>query len=101
MARHQFVCCAGPAGDRLGALRGADVVRVIGARRREHLGGALALSLDAHIEAAVSPTSTGGACNDATQFAHLDSEAHAQHARCGVCPALADVAASLACTRLG
>jgi len=63
--------------------RGADVIPVIGARRREQLGeslGALALSLDAadlaRIEAAVSPELTAGSRYDAAQLAHLDSEAH-------------------------
>ncbi len=64
--------------------RGADVVPVVGARRRDQLDealGALALSLDAadlaRIAAAVSPALTAGGRYDAAQLAHLDSEAHA------------------------
>ena len=64
--------------------RGADIVPVIGARRRDQLAeslGALGLSLDAadlaRIEAAVSPALTAGARYDAAQLAHLDSEARA------------------------
>jgi aryl-alcohol dehydrogenase-like predicted oxidoreductase len=64
--------------------RGADIVPVLGARRREQLTetlGALDLKLDAadiaRIDAAVSPTETAGARYDAPQMAHLDSEAHA------------------------
>jgi aryl-alcohol dehydrogenase-like predicted oxidoreductase len=64
--------------------RGADIVPVIGARRREQLNeslGALALKLDAadiaRIDAAVSPNLTAGARYDAPQMAHLDSETHA------------------------
>jgi aryl-alcohol dehydrogenase-like predicted oxidoreductase len=63
--------------------RGADIVPVMGARRRDQLKetlGALALTLDAadlaRIDAAVSPDQTVGARYDATQMAHLDSEAH-------------------------
>jgi aryl-alcohol dehydrogenase-like predicted oxidoreductase len=62
--------------------RGADIVPVIGARRRDQLDesvGALGLSLGsadlARIEAAVSPALTAGARYDPTQLAHLDSEA--------------------------
>jgi aryl-alcohol dehydrogenase-like predicted oxidoreductase len=61
--------------------RGADIVPVIGARRRDQLDeslGALGLSLDAadlaRIEAAVSPALTAGARYDPAQLAHLDSE---------------------------
>lgn len=61
--------------------RGADIVPVIGARRREQLKEAIAsldLNLDANdlarIEAAVQPERTAGARYDATQMAHLDSE---------------------------
>jgi pyridoxine 4-dehydrogenase len=64
--------------------RGADIVPVIGARRREQLDEsltALRLSLDrsdlARIEAAVSPELIAGARYDAPQMAHLDSEAQA------------------------
>jgi aryl-alcohol dehydrogenase-like predicted oxidoreductase len=64
--------------------RGADIVPVIGARRREQLNetlGALELNLDAaamaRIDAAVAPDVTAGARYDAPQMAHLDSEAHA------------------------
>jgi aryl-alcohol dehydrogenase-like predicted oxidoreductase len=64
--------------------RGADIVPVIGARRRDQLGealGALEFSLDAgdlaRIEAAVSPELIAGARYDQAQMAHLDSEAHA------------------------
>jgi aryl-alcohol dehydrogenase-like predicted oxidoreductase len=64
--------------------RGADVLPVIGARRREQLNeslGAMELKLDAadiaRIDAAVSPALTAGARYDAPQMAHLDSEAHA------------------------
>ncbi|MDE2286505.1 MAG: aldo/keto reductase [Hyphomicrobiales bacterium] len=63
--------------------RGADIVPVIGARRREQLNetlGALRLSLTAaelaDIEAAVSPALTAGERYDPVQMAHLDSEAH-------------------------
>ncbi len=63
--------------------RGADIVPVMGARRRDQLKetlGALALTLDAgdlaRIDAAVSPDLTVGARYDAPQMAHLDSEAH-------------------------
>jgi aryl-alcohol dehydrogenase-like predicted oxidoreductase len=63
--------------------RGADIVPVLGARRREQLQetlGALELSLDAadiaRIDAAVSPDLTAGERYDAAQMAHLDSEAH-------------------------
>ena len=62
--------------------RGADIVPVIGARRREQLKealGALELSLDAadiaRIDATVSPSLTAGARYDPAQMAHLDSEA--------------------------
>jgi aryl-alcohol dehydrogenase-like predicted oxidoreductase len=62
--------------------RGADIVPVIGARRREQLKealGALELSLDAadiaRIDAAVTPSLTAGARYDPAQMAHLDSEA--------------------------
>jgi aryl-alcohol dehydrogenase-like predicted oxidoreductase len=64
--------------------RGADIVPVVGARRRDQLAealGALELSLEAtdlaRIEAAVSPELTAGGRYDAAQLAHLDSEAHA------------------------
>ncbi len=64
--------------------RGADIVPVIGARRREQLKealGALELHLDtadiARIDAAVSPSLTAGTRYDTSQMAHLDSEAHA------------------------
>jgi aryl-alcohol dehydrogenase-like predicted oxidoreductase len=64
--------------------RGADILPVIGARRREQLNeslGAMELKLDAadiaRIDAAVSPALTAGARYDAPQMAHLDSEAHA------------------------
>jgi len=63
--------------------RGADIVPVLGARRREQLKealGALELSLDAadiaRIDAAVSPSLTAGERYDLAQMAHLDSEAH-------------------------
>jgi len=63
--------------------RGADIVPVVGARRREQLKealGALEFSLGAddlaRIEAAVSPEQTAGARYDPAQMAHLDSEAH-------------------------
>ncbi len=63
--------------------RGNDIVPVVGARRRAQLDeilGVLRLTLDAadlaRIDAAVSPTLTAGARYDATQMAHLDSEAH-------------------------
>jgi aryl-alcohol dehydrogenase-like predicted oxidoreductase len=63
--------------------RGADIVPVIGARRRDQLKealGALDLKLGAddvaRIDAAVSPNLTAGARYDAPQMAHLDSEAH-------------------------
>ena len=62
--------------------RGADVVPLVGARRRDQLAEALGgidLSLGAadlaRIEAAVSPALTAGARYDAAQLAHLDSEA--------------------------
>jgi aryl-alcohol dehydrogenase-like predicted oxidoreductase len=62
--------------------RGADVVPIVGARRRDQLAeslGALEVALDAadlaRIEAAVSPTLTAGTRYDAAQMAHLDSEA--------------------------
>jgi aryl-alcohol dehydrogenase-like predicted oxidoreductase len=61
--------------------RGADIVPVLGARRREQLKetlGALELALDAadiaSIDTAVSPDLTAGARYDAPQMAHLDSE---------------------------
>jgi aryl-alcohol dehydrogenase-like predicted oxidoreductase len=61
--------------------RGADIVPVLGARRREQLKetlGALELALDAadiaRIDTAVSPDLTAGARYDAPQMAHLDSE---------------------------
>ena len=64
--------------------RGADILPVIGARRREQLKellGALDLRLDAadlaRIDAAVSPDRIAGTRYDAPQMAHLDSEAHA------------------------
>jgi aryl-alcohol dehydrogenase-like predicted oxidoreductase len=64
--------------------RGADIVPVLGARRREQLKetlGALELNLTtadiARIDAAVAPNLTAGARYDAPQMAHLDSEAHA------------------------
>jgi aryl-alcohol dehydrogenase-like predicted oxidoreductase len=64
--------------------RGADILPVIGARRREQLKeslGALDLRLDAadlaRIDAAVSPDLIAGTRYDAPQMAHLDSEAHA------------------------
>ncbi len=63
--------------------RGADIVPVIGARRREQLKealGALELALDpadlARIEAAAAAHLTAGARYDPAQMAHLDSEAH-------------------------
>jgi aryl-alcohol dehydrogenase-like predicted oxidoreductase len=63
--------------------RGADIVPVLGARRREQLKetlGALELKLDVadigRIDAAVSPDLTAGDRYDAPQMAHLDSEAH-------------------------
>jgi aryl-alcohol dehydrogenase-like predicted oxidoreductase len=62
--------------------RGADIVPVIGARRRAQLEetlGALILSLTAddlaRIDAAVSPELAAGERYDPTQMAHLDSEA--------------------------
>jgi aryl-alcohol dehydrogenase-like predicted oxidoreductase len=61
--------------------RGADILPVMGARRREQLTeaiGALALKLTADdiakIDAAVSPALTAGTRYDAPQMAHLDSE---------------------------
>jgi len=62
--------------------RGADIVPLVGARRRDQLKEAL-WSLDlrltaddlARIEAAVPPEATAGARYDPTQMAHLDSEA--------------------------
>ena len=64
--------------------RGADIVPVLGARRREQLRealGALDLKLDAadiaRIDAAVSPEQTAGTRYDAPQMAHLDSEVRA------------------------
>jgi aryl-alcohol dehydrogenase-like predicted oxidoreductase len=63
--------------------RGDDIVPVVGARRRTQLDemlGGLGLALSAadlaRIDAVVSPTLTAGARYDATQMAHLDSEAH-------------------------
>ena len=62
--------------------RGADIVPLIGARRRDQLAealGALDLRLDAgdlaRIEAAVPAEQTAGARYDASLMAHLDSEA--------------------------
>jgi aryl-alcohol dehydrogenase-like predicted oxidoreductase len=62
--------------------RGADIVPVIGARRRDQLAeslGALDLALSAadleRIDAAVSPAAVAGARYDTAQLAHLDSEA--------------------------
>jgi aryl-alcohol dehydrogenase-like predicted oxidoreductase len=64
--------------------RGADIIPVVGARRREQLNeclGALALKLKAEdlarIDAAVTPSLTAGTRYDAPQMAHLDSEATA------------------------
>ena len=64
--------------------RGADIIPVMGARRREQLTetlGALDLKLDAadlaKIDAAVPASLTAGDRYDAPQMAHLDSEAHA------------------------
>jgi aryl-alcohol dehydrogenase-like predicted oxidoreductase len=64
--------------------RGADIVPVIGARRREQLKeilGALDLKLDAgdiaRIDAAVPAALIAGTRYDAPQMSHLDSEAHA------------------------
>jgi aryl-alcohol dehydrogenase-like predicted oxidoreductase len=64
--------------------RGADILPVLGARRREQLAetlGALKLNLSAadlaRIDAAVAPDQTAGTRYDAPQMAHLDSEAHA------------------------
>jgi aryl-alcohol dehydrogenase-like predicted oxidoreductase len=61
--------------------RGADIVPVVGARRRDQLAeslGALDLPLDAgdlaRIEAAVPPALIAGARYDPAQMAHLDSE---------------------------
>jgi aryl-alcohol dehydrogenase-like predicted oxidoreductase len=63
--------------------RGADIVPVVGARRRDQLEDAIAaieLSLDqaelARIDTAVPSGETAGARYDPTQMAHLDSEAH-------------------------
>ena len=63
--------------------RGADILPVLGARRREQLKetlGALDLKLDAadlaRIDAAVAPNRTAGERYDAPQMAHLDSETH-------------------------
>ena len=63
--------------------RGADIVPVLGARRRDQLKetlGALDLKLDAadiaRIDAAVAPDRIAGTRYDAPQMAHLDSEAH-------------------------
>lgn len=63
--------------------RGADIIPVMGARRREQLNetlGTLDLELDAaelaRIDAAVPPSLTAGDRYDAPQMAHLDSEAH-------------------------
>ena len=66
--------------------RGADIIPVIGARRRDQLKeslGALDLALGAadiaRIDTAVSPAATAGTRYDAPQMAHLDSEArHSQ-----------------------
>jgi aryl-alcohol dehydrogenase-like predicted oxidoreductase len=62
--------------------RGADIVPVVGARRRDQLKeafGAFALTLSAadlgRIDATVSPTLTAGERYDPAQLAHLDSEA--------------------------
>lgn len=62
--------------------RGADIVPLIGARRRDQVEealGSLDLRLDsddlARIEAAVPAALTAGARYDAAQMAHLDSEA--------------------------
>jgi aryl-alcohol dehydrogenase-like predicted oxidoreductase len=64
--------------------RGADIIPVLGARRREQLKetlGAFELELGdadlARIDSAVSPNETAGTRYDAPQMAHLDSEAHA------------------------
>jgi aryl-alcohol dehydrogenase-like predicted oxidoreductase len=61
--------------------RGADVVPLVGARRRDQLKEAVAsfeLNLDvsdlARIDAAVQPGLTAGARYDPTQMEHLDSE---------------------------
>ena len=63
--------------------RGADIVPVVGARRRDRLIealGAIDLALDAgdlaRIEAAVPADQVAGARYDPTQMAHLDSERH-------------------------
>jgi aryl-alcohol dehydrogenase-like predicted oxidoreductase len=62
--------------------RGADIVPVVGARRRDQLKeslGAVDLALSAvdlgRIDATVSPALTAGARYDTPQMAHLDSEA--------------------------
>ncbi len=62
--------------------RGADVVPVVGARRRDQLeeaAGAFDLTLSAadldRIDATVSPALTAGERYDTAQMAHLDSEA--------------------------
>jgi len=64
--------------------RGADILPVLGARRREQLTetlGALKLNLSAadlaRIDAAEAPDRIAGTRYDAPQMAHLDSEAHA------------------------
>lgn len=64
--------------------RGADVVPLVGARRREQLQealGSLDLDLDAEtlarIEAATSPDKIAGLRSDPSQMAHLDSERNA------------------------
>ncbi len=63
--------------------RGADIVPLIGARRRDQLAEALdvpQLSLDAkdlaRIEAAVPPDQVAGTRYDGAMMAHLDSERH-------------------------
>ena len=63
--------------------RGANIIPVVGARRRDQLNetlGSLDIKLDAkdiaRIEAAVSPELTAGARYDTLQMTHLDSEAH-------------------------
>ncbi len=63
--------------------RGADIVPLIGARRRDQLKealGALELALDpadlARVDAAVPPHLTSGERYDPAQMAHLDSETH-------------------------
>jgi aryl-alcohol dehydrogenase-like predicted oxidoreductase len=63
--------------------RGADIVPLVGARRRDQLAEALAaldVPLDAadlaRVDGAVSPQLTAGARYDPVQLSHLDSEAH-------------------------